>query len=103
MNPTCKRCGGKGSVTYQYGKAGTDRHAPYSEVEWGEATVKPCPVCLGTGFGKVSKYADTTTGMHITFDMFGAPHRTPLSKEKQDELDEREDTGTTQPGDVDWP
>ena len=85
MNPPCKRCVGTGSVSYQYGKAGTDRHAPYSEVEWGPVTVRDCPVCLGTGFGKVSRYADTTTGMIIRFDQFGAPHRSPLQEENHSE------------------
>ena len=48
----CKRCGGTGRVVYQHGPLGTDRHAKYSEVEWGPKTEKDCPVCLATGWGK---------------------------------------------------
>ena len=78
-------------MTYQYGPAGTDRHAPYAEIEWGPKVERECKVCMGFGTGRASKYADTTTGMLIEFDEFGAPHRTPL-KGKQDEPREHEGT-----------
>ena len=59
----CRRCEGTGIVIYQHGKPGTDRHAPYSEVEWGPKVEKECPVCLGTGYGKRARKQRPERGM----------------------------------------
>ncbi len=46
----CHRCGGHGTVTYQYRLLGTDK--------WGEPAIKDCPVCLGLGqFSKPERKA----------------------------------------------
>ena len=45
----CNRCEGTGTVDYQYGQPGTDRHTPASEIVWREAVTKTCPVCHGEG------------------------------------------------------
>lgn len=82
--PPCKRCDGKGEVLFRYGIPGQDRHLPYSEVVWdGAGTWKKCPVCKGSGEGK-HRYSGID-GLLITFDEFGAPHRTPLKEWRTDE------------------
>jgi hypothetical protein len=81
--PPCKRCGGEGTVTYEYGKPGPDMHLPWSEViKDGPPHTRTCPVCRGSGEGRFERKRPP---MHIHF---GDPiTRTPLAR-RQDGQDD---------------
>ena len=64
---TCSNCYGKGTVEYRYGKPGTDRHAKYVDVEWGEPSFRECKPCGGTGRRRARKVERTGT-VYFTVD-----------------------------------